>query len=59
MIAGLIDSYEQPEFRTFLREPVKPGSLGSTNCEERVLYKGRWILPKDPIAREFIDRQPE
>jgi hypothetical protein len=47
----------QPEFKTILREPVKPGSLGSTNCEDRVLYKGHWILPNDPIAREFIDRQ--
>jgi len=57
MIRDVIDRYKQPEFKTILREPVKPGSLGSTNCEERVLYKGRWILPNDPIAREFIDRQ--
>lgn len=56
-IKRLIAAYQQPEFKTILREPVKPGSLGSTNCEERVLYKGHWILPNDPIAREFIDRQ--
>ena len=48
----------QPEFRTLLREPVKSGSAARlTTCEELVLYKGRWILPNDPIAREFIDRQ--
>jgi len=57
MIKGLIDSYQQPEFKTILREPVKPKSLGSTNCEDRVLYKGHWILPNDSIAREFLDRQ--
>lgn len=48
----------QPEFKTILREPVKPGALGSAvNCEERVLYKGHWILPNDPVARKFIDQQ--
>ncbi|MDH5669554.1 MAG: hypothetical protein OEY86_16265 [Nitrospira sp.] len=57
MIKGVVQSYKQPEFKTILRVPVKPGTLGSTNCEERVLYKGHWILPNDPIAREFIDRQ--
>ena len=57
MIKGVIDGYKQPEFKAILREPVKPGSLGSTNCEERVHYKGHWILPNDPIAQEFIDRQ--
>jgi len=47
----------QPQYKTILREPVKPGSEGSTNCEERVLYKGQWILPNDPIAKRFIDKQ--
>jgi hypothetical protein len=50
MIKKVINGYTQPEFKTILREPVKPGSVGSTNCEERVLYKGHWILPNDPIA---------
>ncbi len=49
--------FPQPEYKTILREPVKPGSVGSTNCEERVLYKGHWILPNDPVARKFIDQQ--
>jgi hypothetical protein len=56
-IKGLINGYKQPEFKTILRAPVKPGSVGSTNCEERVLYKGHWILPNDPVARKFIDQQ--
>ncbi|MCS6284919.1 MAG: hypothetical protein H8K08_05770 [Nitrospira sp.] len=56
-IKKVIDGYKQPEFKTIQREAVKPGSLGSTNCEERVLYKGRWILPNDPIAQKFIDKQ--
>ena len=47
----------KPEYQAILREPVKVGSPGSTNCEERVLYKGHWILPDDHIAQEFIDRQ--
>lgn len=57
MIEKVIGGYKQPEYKAILREPVKAGSPGSTNCEERVLYKGHWILPNDPIAREFIDRQ--
>jgi hypothetical protein len=56
-IRNIIARYPQPEFKTILREMVKPGSLGSTNCEERVLYKGHWILPNDPVARKFIDQQ--
>lgn len=56
-IKKLNRSLPQPEYQTLLREPVKAGSPGSTNCEKRVLYKGQWILPNDPIAREFIDRQ--
>jgi hypothetical protein len=56
-IKEIISGYKQPEFKTILRKAVKSGSLGSPNCEERVLYKGHWILPNDPIAREFIDRQ--
>jgi len=50
-------SLPQSEYKTLLREPVKPGAEGATNCEERVLYKGHWILPNDPIAKKFIDTQ--
>jgi hypothetical protein len=56
-IKELNHDISRPEAKTILREPVKAGSPGSTNCEERVLYKGHWILPNDPIAREFIDQQ--
>jgi hypothetical protein len=58
MIKQLIEGYRQPEYKTILREPVKRGSEGSAvNCEELVLYKGHWILPNDPIAKKFIDKQ--
>jgi hypothetical protein len=49
------------EYKTLLREPLKANTLGtdgsSVNCEERFLYKGLWILPNDPIARAYIDKQ--
>ncbi len=57
MIKGVIAGCEQPEFKTIMREPMKSGAEGATNCEERVLYKGHWILPNDPIAKKFIDKQ--
>jgi hypothetical protein len=47
---------EIPEFKTILREPLPKRRIDQM-CEERVLYKGSWILPNDPIAREFIDKQ--
>ena len=39
-----------------LREPLPEARL-LAECELRVLYKGHWILPNDPIARKFIDWQ--
>ncbi len=48
--------YRQAEYRTILREPL-PEKRISQMCEERVLYKGSWILPNDPVARQFIDQQ--
>ena len=34
----------QPEYKTLLREPVKPGSEGSAvNCLEMVFHKGVWV----------------
>ena len=48
----------QPEYKTILREPLKDkNGISNTDCEERVLYKGSWILPHDPAARGFIDMQ--
>ena len=48
--------YLQPEYKAILREPL-PKKRIDQMCEERVLYKGSWILPNDPIARKFIDQQ--
>ena len=45
-----------PEYKTILRE-VLPKEQINQMCEERVLYKGSWLLPNDPIARKFIDQQ--
>ena len=49
-------SLTQPEYMTILREPLAKERVDQM-CEERVLYKGSWILPNDPIARKFIDQQ--
>ena len=46
----------QPENKTILRAAL-PEARIQEMCEERVLYKGSWILPDDPIAREMIDRR--
>lgn len=56
MIREIARSYRQPEYRTILREPFSKARLEQI-CEERVPYKGYWILPNDPIARDFIDKQ--
>ena len=51
-------SLKQPEYKTILREPLIPHTVESNvNCEERVLYKGHWVLPNDPVARAIIDRR--
>ncbi len=48
--------YSQPEYKTILRVPLAAARINEM-CEERVLYKGSWILPNDPVARRFIDQQ--
>jgi hypothetical protein len=55
-IQKINNSLTQPEYHTILREPL-PKERIIQMCEERVLYKGYWILPNDPIARKFIDKQ--
>lgn len=47
---------ENPERKTILREPLSQKRIVQM-CEERVLYKGYWILPNDQIARNIIDRE--
>jgi hypothetical protein len=49
-------SLTQTEYHTILREPVV-GSDGITSCIELVLYKGKWIMPNDPVARALLDRK--
>ncbi len=55
MVQQVNSDLTQTQFKTILREPVKGGA--DAGCEERVLYKGSWILPNDPIARRYIDLQ--
>jgi hypothetical protein len=45
-----------PEYKTILREPLTKERINEM-CEVRVLYKGHWILPNDPVARTIIDRR--
>ncbi|MES2408550.1 MAG: hypothetical protein V4528_14650 [Pseudomonadota bacterium] len=47
---------QQPQYKSILREPLPQVRINEM-CEERILYKGNWILPNDPIARKFIDQQ--
>ena len=57
MIKGVIDGYQQPEFKTILRESVKPGSEGSAvNCEEMIHYKCGWISLQGTFGRDFMDK---
>lgn len=55
-IASMVSEYQQPEFKAILREKL-PETKMLADCEVREQYKGRWILPNDPIARQFIDSQ--
>lgn len=55
-IKALYAGYSQHEYKTILREAL-PKERINQMCEERVLYKGSWILPNDPIAKKFIDHQ--
>ncbi len=60
MIKAIISGYKQPEYKTILREPVKPGTAGSSvNCEEMVFYKGAWVGPGDSIGKRMMDRRPK
>lgn len=42
------------EYKTILREPYKGAGGG---CEELIRYKGYWIMPNDPVARDMVDRK--
>lgn len=45
-----------PEARSILRQALSKERLEQI-CEERVLYKGYWILPNDPVAKTIIDQR--
>lgn len=45
-----------PLYRGIVRE-VMPQEQINEMCEERVLYKGHWILPNDAVARTIIDQR--
>ncbi|MCK5920500.1 MAG: hypothetical protein KAG66_06135 [Methylococcales bacterium] len=48
--------YLEPQYKRILREAISKDRLEQM-CEERVLYKGYWILPNDPVARNMIDQR--
>lgn len=59
-VRTLNQGFRQPELKTLLREPVKPGTETSTiYCEELIQYKGYWIMPNDPVARRIVDRETD
>lgn len=45
-----------PHLLTIMREPIKAGVGSGASCEELIYYKGSWIMPHDPIARDMLDR---
>ena len=47
---------EIPEFASILRTAL-PKSYINEMCEERVNYRGYWILPNDAVARKIIDQK--
>jgi hypothetical protein len=49
-------SLKQPEYKTILREALAKARINDM-CEERVLYKGYWVLPNDSVVRSMIDRK--
>ncbi len=56
LVKSLNGRLEQPEYRSILRDPL-PQAYVNEMCEERVLYKGYWVLPNDPVARKLIDQK--
>lgn len=54
-IKELNNEFTQPEYKTILREPLKPGAMG-VSCEELVYYKGGWVGPGDSTGRRMMDR---
>lgn len=55
-IRRVTSGYSQAENKVILRMELSKDRLGQM-CEERVLYKGHWVLPNDPVARTLIDQR--
>lgn len=55
-IKNIYGRYKQPEHKTIMRDVVV-GGQGVTSCLEYILYKGKWIMPNDPVMRAILDRQ--
>lgn len=55
-IQRITREFRQPENRVILREALPQEHINAM-CEERVAYKGYWILPNDPVARKIIDQR--
>lgn len=56
-VKELNTGFQQPEYQTILREPVKVGTYGSSaNCENLVYYKGAWVGTGDSIGKRMMDR---
>ena len=54
MVGRMNQGFGRAEYKTILREPYKGAGGG---CEELIRYKGYWIMPNDPIARDMVDRK--
>lgn len=49
-------SLTQPEYKGILREPLSRERINGM-CMEMLPYKGSWVMPNDPVAREIIDQR--
>lgn len=56
IVKKLNAGFKQPEYKTIMRESLS-GERIKERCEERILYKGYWIIPNDPVARKVIDQK--
>jgi hypothetical protein len=56
LIKKLNGELRQPEYRSILREKVKPGAVGSSvNCEEMIRYKCGWGAPGE-FNKKYFER---
>jgi hypothetical protein len=58
MVERVNGELTQPEFRSILREAMTQEQIIGM-CGDMVLYKGRWVLRNDPVARKWIDREEQ